>query len=87
MDLTPQTPDLNPTENIWDVLEKTLRSVSIPSSMQHLVVKLVQLWVEIDAVMLHQVCLNNAVWKMRFSVCVDFGLQIIEKSDYKLKIL
>lgn len=55
--------------------------------MQHLVVKLVQLWVEIDAVMLHQVCLNNAVWKMRFSVCVDFGLQIIEKSDYKLKIL
>ena len=33
MDWPPQSPDLNPTENLWDVLEKTLHSgLTLPPS-------------------------------------------------------
>ena len=41
MDWPPQSQDLNPVENTWDVLEKTLRSdMTLPSSMQDLVILL-----------------------------------------------
>lgn len=43
----PQSPDLNPIWNLWDALEKTLCSGPIlPSSIQGLSEKLMQLWVE-----------------------------------------
>ena len=47
MDWLPQSPDINPTENLWDVLEKTLHSgPTLPSSIQDLGEKLIQLWTE-----------------------------------------
>ena len=43
MDWPPQIPDLNPVENLWDVLEKTLRSgLTLPSSIQDLGEKLIK---------------------------------------------
>ncbi|MED6257987.1 hypothetical protein ATANTOWER_001394 [Ataeniobius toweri] len=45
----------NPIENIWDVLEKALRSrQTLPSSIQDLGEKLIQHWVEINLVILQK---------------------------------
>ena len=55
MDWPPQTPDLNPIENLWDVLDKTLRSgPTLPSSIQELGEKLMQHWTEINLVTLQK---------------------------------
>uniref|UniRef100_A0A8C9RQZ3 Transposase Tc1-like domain-containing protein n=1 Tax=Scleropages formosus TaxID=113540 RepID=A0A8C9RQZ3_SCLFO len=55
MDWSPQMPDLNPNENLWDVLEKTLRSgLTLLSSIQDLGEKLMQLWTEINVVTLQK---------------------------------
>ena len=49
VDWPPQSPDLNPTENLWDVLEKALHSgPTRPSSVQDLGEKLMQHWSEIN---------------------------------------
>ncbi|XP_051513701.1 zinc finger protein 436 isoform X2 [Myxocyprinus asiaticus] len=56
MNWPPQSPDLNPTESLWDVLEKTLQSdLTLPSSIQDLGQKFMQLWMEINVVTLHKV--------------------------------
>jgi len=55
MDRPPQSPDLNPTDNLWDGLEKALRSgPTLPSSLQDVGEKLMQLWTEINVVTLQK---------------------------------
>ena len=55
MDCPPQTPHLNPIENLWDVLEKALSSCqTLPGSMQDLGEKLMQHWMEINLVTLQK---------------------------------
>ena len=57
MDWPPQSPesDLYPNENLWDVLEKTLRSgLTLPSSIQDPDEKLMQLWTGINVVTLQK---------------------------------
>lgn len=45
----PQSPDINPTDNFWEVIEKALHSgLTIPSSTQDLGEKLMQPWTEIN---------------------------------------
>jgi len=49
----PQSPDLHPRENRWDVLEKALLSgPTLPSSPQDLREESMQLWTEINTVTL-----------------------------------
>lgn len=55
MDWPQQSPDLNPFEHLWDVLEKTLlSSPTLPSSIEDLGEKLMQLWMEMNIVTLHK---------------------------------
>ncbi|KAK1792796.1 hypothetical protein P4O66_012704 [Electrophorus voltai] len=55
-----KSPGLNPVENFWDVREKTLRSdPNLPSSIQDLREKFMQLWTEIN-VDIAEVCGNDA---------------------------
>lgn len=47
------SPDFNLVENLWDVLEKTLRTTpTLPSSVLDLSEKLMQFWKEINVVIL-----------------------------------
>ncbi|GBN34095.1 Transposable element Tcb1 transposase [Araneus ventricosus] len=49
MNWPPQTPDFNPIENLWDILEHRLRGGSfLPSSVQCLSGKLLQIWTTIS---------------------------------------
>lgn len=53
MDWPPQSLDLNPIENIWDMLEKALCSgQTLPSLIKDLGEKLMQQWMEINLVTL-----------------------------------
>ena len=55
IDWPPQSPDLHPTENLLDVLEKALRSgPTLPSSIQDLGEKLMQCWMEMNLVILQK---------------------------------
>jgi len=55
MDWPPQSPDLNPIDSLCDVPEKTLHSgPTLPSPQQDLADNLIQLWTEINVVMLQK---------------------------------
>lgn len=51
----PQSPDLNSSENLWDMLENALRSgQTLPSSIQDIAEKFMQHWMEINLVTLQK---------------------------------
>jgi transposase len=60
MEWPPQSPDLNPIENLWDQLERELRaSTPLPSSLEDLGQRLLALWTNIRIE-----CLQNLVESM-----------------------
>ena len=59
-----QSPDLNPTENLWDMLEKTLRSsMTQSSSIRDLGKILMQLWTDMNVVTLYKL-IETMPWRM-----------------------
>ena len=48
MEWPPQSPDLNPIENVWDQLERKLRAPTpLPSSLEELSQRLLVVWTNI----------------------------------------
>lgn len=55
MDWPPQSPDLNPTESLWDMLKKALRGGhTLPSSVQDPGERFMQNWMEINLLTLQK---------------------------------
>ena len=60
MEWHPQSPDLNPFENLWDQLERELRALTpLPSSLKDPSQRLLELWTNIRLN-----CLKNLVESM-----------------------
>ena len=68
----PET-DLNPAENLWDVLERTLHGgPTLPSSIQDLAEKFIELWTEVNVVTLHKL-IEMIPWPMRAVITAKDG--------------